>query len=77
MQANIGKVRFIVGYAGWGPGQLESELQGGVWRACRGEVAEVFEIPEQTWLRLLRKADPTEATLVSKPSLRPSDPTMN
>lgn len=77
MQTAVDKVRFIVGYAGWGPGQLENELEWGVWRACRGEVGEVFEDPQHVWLRLLKKADPTEAALIRQPALRPSDPSLN
>jgi len=33
---------FMLGYAGWGPGQLESELKANSWFVIRGEVPLIF-----------------------------------
>jgi putative transcriptional regulator len=53
------RYRVFVGYAGWGPGQLEAELAAGSWAvvAARGEV--LFTTPaEDLWKDLLPPALP-------------------
>lgn len=45
--------RAYVGYAGWGPGQLDREVRRGDWSIARGEAASVFEKPpEDLWYHL-------------------------
>jgi putative transcriptional regulator len=36
------KMRLFLGYAGWGPGQIEGELQDNAWLVCVANIAEVF-----------------------------------
>lgn len=36
------KMRLILGYAGWGPGQIEGELQDNAWLVCDANIAEIF-----------------------------------
>ena len=51
--ADDGKFRVFTGYAGWGPEQLETEMQEGSWivRPARGDV--IFETPAQElWEKL-------------------------
>ena len=36
------KMRLFLGYAGWGPGQIESELQDNAWLVCDANIAEIF-----------------------------------
>ena len=44
-----------LGYAGWGPLQLDSELAQGAWIPCDLNLALVFEVPfERRWERALR-----------------------
>ncbi len=39
-----------LGYAGWGPGQLEQELADNAWLSCRADERILFELPiEQRW----------------------------
>ena len=41
---------FVLGYAGWGPGQLERELSRGDWLTLRTEPEFIFsEDPERMW----------------------------
>lgn len=40
--------RFLVGYAGWGPGQLDEELRGGAWIRARATWQLVFNTDWQT-----------------------------
>ena len=42
-----GPRRYLValGYSGWGPGQLEDEMQEGVWLSCPADERVLFEVP--------------------------------
>ena len=35
-------MRLFLGYAGWGPGQIEGELQDNAWLVCDANIAEIF-----------------------------------
>jgi putative transcriptional regulator len=53
--------RLIVGYSGWGPGQLEAELQESAWLLSDVHADLIFDTPaEQMWERAIRRlgADP-------------------
>jgi putative transcriptional regulator len=57
-------LRFYVGYAGWGPGQLESEMDAGAWRLIRGSAETVFDAkPDSLWDRVVRSLDLSFAKL--------------
>ena len=48
------KLRIYVGYAGWGAGQLESEIIRGDWHIWRVDSEMIFsEQPEHLWLELI------------------------
>ena len=36
------KMRLFLGYAGWGPGQIEGELQDNAWLVCDANIAAIF-----------------------------------
>jgi putative transcriptional regulator len=47
--------RFILGYAGWGAGQLEGELSSGSWLPLRLDVDLVFQYAQEpVWQRAVR-----------------------
>jgi putative transcriptional regulator len=53
--------RFIVGYSGWGPGQLEEELQASAWLMSDIDRDVIFNTPpEKMWEAAIRRlgADP-------------------
>lgn len=77
IQNHVTPARFVVGYAGWGPGQLDDEFEWGVWLACDASVNQLFGDTSRLWMRLLEQIDPTAAALAAKPGLNPSDPSMN
>lgn len=39
------KYLIALGYAGWGPGQLESELADNAWLSCPADQAIIFDLP--------------------------------
>jgi putative transcriptional regulator len=55
------RARLMVGYAGWGPGQLEMELNASAWLMSDVDRDVIFGTsPEQMWERAIRRlgADP-------------------
>lgn len=50
------KIKMFAGYAGWSPGQLESELKRKSWLTYPASLELVFETPpEQLWQTILRR----------------------
>lgn len=47
--------RVFVGHAGWGPGQLESELKLGGWLTAPATMQDVFHDDEDLWERLVKR----------------------
>ncbi len=49
------KVKIFAGYAGWSPGQLESEMQRKVWLTHPASLELIFDVaPENLWPTVLR-----------------------
>jgi len=49
------RCRLLLGYAGWGPGQLDSELAASAWLTAPIDTGLVFETPaEKMWERAIR-----------------------
>jgi putative transcriptional regulator len=72
--ADLQHVRVFAGYAGWAPGQLESEILQGAWFTVDATPADVFtDDPDDLWHTVLRR-QPDELALFAT---FPSDPTMN
>jgi putative transcriptional regulator len=68
------EVRFFVGYSGWGPGQLDVEVDEGAWIVLDGDRDVVFaESDDALWRSLLRQMGGEYALL----STFPDDPSMN
>lgn len=55
----VADLRFYIGYAGWGAGQLDAELTRGSWYVVKAAVDAVFSDDEENlWERLIDKLDP-------------------
>jgi putative transcriptional regulator len=51
--AGLASLRFFIGYAGWGAGQLDSEMDLGSWHVVPASDEHVFaEDPRALWKRL-------------------------
>ena len=58
--------RLFLGYAGWGPGQLEMEMSEGAWLVAPASAELVFSVdPEELWEHVLRRLGVDPATLIA------------
>jgi putative transcriptional regulator len=70
----ITSMRVYAGYAGWSPGQLESEIDEGAWYVLSAEPGDVFAAdPGLLWQQVLRRQDGDLAFVATYPD----DPTLN
>jgi putative transcriptional regulator len=74
MAAEIASLRVFAGYAGWGSGQLEAEIDDGAWYVLPGDPADPFIAdPQHLWPSVLRRQG-GELALVAT---FPEDPRLN
>ncbi|MEM9411421.1 MAG: YqgE/AlgH family protein [Planctomycetota bacterium] len=50
-----GKFKSFSGYSGWGPTQLESELESGGWLVLQAKAADIFDNSETLWKSLCER----------------------
>ncbi len=66
--AGVRGVRVFRGYAGWGPGQLEGEIEAGAWLVLDSEPGDVFSNePDELWRTVLRRQPGRLAWLANAP----------
>ena len=75
-QADVAK-KFFVGYAGWSPGQLESELEDGGWLVAQATTEVVFADDPEQWTKLMKGISFNAIYGGLDPKLIPPDPSMN
>jgi putative transcriptional regulator len=64
----ISALRVFRGYAGWGPGQLEGEIEAGAWLVLDPEPDDLFtDAPDDLWRVVLRRQPGRLAWLASAP----------
>ena len=74
MVPTVDACRIFAGYAGWGAGQLDDELDVGGWHVVDAEPADLLtEAPGALWRRVLRRQGGELAMAAN----RPLDPTVN
>lgn len=70
----VSEVRVFAGYAGWGAGQFEAEVEEGAWWVLDALPADAFAVdPDALWTTVLRRQGPPLAFAASYPA----DPTLN
>jgi putative transcriptional regulator len=74
VDGTLGGLRIFAGYAGWGSGQLENEIEEGSWYVVDSEPGDVFgpDVSE-LWREVLRR-QPGELAWIST---IPADPALN
>ena len=70
-------MRFFVGFAGWGPGQLESELRQEAWHTVPATAELVYAYDEDLWERVTKRI--SDAKLIAELGIKhvPPDPSLN
>ena len=64
------RVRLMLGYAGWGPHQLEEELAQGAWLLAPACADAVFGVdPEAMWEHVVRSLGIDPSTLIATPGV--------
>src|SRR5580704_13256272 len=59
-----------IGYAGWGAGQLEHEVESGAWHIMSADLGTVFHAdPDSVWPRLIRRTETQIAGIPCIPCL--------
>ena len=68
IRAAVRRARVFVGHAGWGPGQLETELEADSWVVEPATEDDVFTPdPDSLWRRVLRRKGPPYDTVARIP----------
>ena len=68
------RARVFAGYAGWGPGQLEAELESSSWIVEEAEQSDLFAEPEtDLWSSIMR----AKGGIYHVVALMPDDPSLN
>jgi putative transcriptional regulator len=74
LAGGITSLRVFAGYAGWGPGQLQAEIEEGAWYVLPGEPTDAFLAePERLWPEVLRRQGGEFAIVATYPD----DPLLN
>jgi putative transcriptional regulator len=74
LEERLRRIRVFAGYAGWGAGQLEAELEAEAWIVEPAEPADVFtEAPSELWSAVLQRKGGEFALLARMPP----DPSLN
>jgi putative transcriptional regulator len=70
----VSRVRVFAGYAGWGPGQLEAELQEDAWIVTAARSDDVFHAdPDRLWGDVVQRLGARYEVM----RLLPTDPSLN
>jgi putative transcriptional regulator len=68
VRSSVRRARVFLGHAGWGPGQLESELEAGSWIVEPARTDDVFTAePRALWRRVLERKGHPFANLARVP----------
>ena len=70
LTGDVRGLRLFAGYAGWGGGQLEAEIDEGGWFVVDAVPHDVFAVdPDQLWVRVLSRQGGLFSTITEDPSL--------
>ena len=73
----VDPVKFFVGFAGWGEGQLEMELKDGFWLTTPASLEEIFSYGDELWPSLVKRIHGEQMISMLKIKHKPDDPSSN
>lgn len=74
VQGTVDRLRIFAGYAGWGTGQLEAEIEEGAWYVVPAQVDDIFGADTRDLWRQVMRRQPGDLALHAT---RPADPDLN
>ena len=77
MRSGEQSCKVFTGYAAWPPGQLEHEVECGVWRAIPAAAAQIFSNDDTLWAKLSRQAFDSQLTVMCNIKHIPADASLN
>ena len=69
--------KIFSGYAGWGPGQLDYEVEQGIWRVVPATPEQIFSEDDELWERLSKQASRRQLRIMFNIKHIPADPLLN
>jgi putative transcriptional regulator len=69
--------KLFLGYAGWGSGQLDYEVQQGIWRVVPALPEQIFSENRDLWEQLSRQASRLQMRTMFHINYIPADPLLN
>jgi putative transcriptional regulator len=69
--------KIFMGYAGWGPGQLDDEVRRGIWRVVPATPEQIFSGDSDLWEQLSRQASRLQLRIMFHINHFPADPLLN
>jgi putative transcriptional regulator len=69
--------KIFTGYAGWGAGQLDYEVEQGIWRVVPATPQQIFSNDTRLWEQLSRQASRIQLRMVFNIKHIPRDPLLN
>jgi putative transcriptional regulator len=71
------RFKLFVGHSGWGPGQLEGEIEQGAWQTVPVKLEDIFDVADDLWQRLMQKTGVGALPAMLGIKHVPSDPSLN
>ena len=69
--------KIFTGYAGWGPRQLDYEVEQGIWRVVPATPEQIFSDTSDLWEQLSREASRRQLRTMLNINHIPADPLLN
>lgn len=73
----VDPIKFFVGFAGWGEGQLEAELKDGLWLTTPASLEEIFTYGDELWPSLVKRIHGEKMISMLKIRHKPNDTSNN
>jgi putative transcriptional regulator len=70
-------LKVFAGYAGWGAGQLDFEVEQGIWRVAPATAEQIFSESDELWEQISKQASRLRLRIMLNLKHIPTDPLLN